>query len=206
VFHARMAEEAGRFDFGAVVEAITTKMIRRHPHVFGGAEARSAGMAKGMWNRIKAEEKAERLEKRKAAGLHTGEVIRHLDAVPSALPPVIQSVKLQEQAARVGFDWAEPAPILDKIEEECGELREVIQSGEKDQMFEEYGDILFAMMNLGRRLGIDPENALRATNLKFRKRFAHVEDGLMYAGLELGKADMSTMEALWQKAKTQADQ
>ncbi len=206
VFHARIAEEAGSFDFGAVVEAITTKMIRRHPHVFGDADARASGMAKGMWNRIKNEEKAERLERRKAAGLHAEESVRHLDAVPSALPPVIQSVKLQEQAARVGFDWAEPAPILDKIEEECGELREVIQSGEKDRMFEEYGDILFAMMNLGRRLGIDPESALRATNLKFRKRFAHVEDGLAYAGLDLGKADLQTMEALWQKAKTLPDQ
>ncbi len=202
VFHARMAEEAGSFDFGGVVEAITTKMIRRHPHVFGDAEARSSGMAKGMWNKIKAEEKAERLAKRKAVGLATGEVIRHLDAVPAALPPVLQSVKLQEQAARVGFDWAEPAPILDKIEEECGELREAIEDGGKDRVFEEYGDILFAMMNLGRRLGIDPESALRSTNLKFRRRFAHVEDGLAQAGVALGSADLEAMESLWQSAKT----
>lgn len=202
VFHARMAEEAGSFDFGGVVEAITTKMIRRHPHVFGDAEARSSGMAKGMWNKIKAEEKAERLAKRKAVGLATGEVIRHLDAVPAALPPVLQSVKLQEQAARVGFDWAEPAPILDKIEEECGELREAIEDGGKDRVFEEYGDILFAMMNLGRRLGIDPESALRSTNLKFRTRFAHVEDGLAQAGVALGSADLEAMESLWQSAKT----
>jgi nucleoside triphosphate diphosphatase len=202
VFHARMAEEAGSFDFGSVVEAITSKMIRRHPHVFGDADARSAGMAKGMWNRIKTEEKADRLEKRKAAGLAANEGIRHLDAVPRALPPVLQSVKLQEHAAKVGFDWAEPAPILDKIEEECGELREVIEGGGKDRMSEEYGDMLFAMMNLGRRLGIDPESALRATNLKFRNRFAHVEDGLKTSGIALGEASLETMEALWQKAKT----
>ncbi len=201
IFHARMAEEAGSFDFGTVVEAITTKMIRRHPHVFGDVDARTAGMAKGMWNKIKAEEKSERLEKRKKAGLQGVDVFRHLDAVPAALPPVIQSVKLQDHAARVGFDWAEPTPILDKIEEECGELREVIQTGEKDRMFDEYGDILFAMMNLGRRLNIDPESALRATNSKFRKRFAHIEDGLSEAGLKLGEADLETMEALWQKAK-----
>ena len=202
VFHSRMAEEAGSFDFGTVVEAITTKMIRRHPHVFGDEEARSSGMAKGMWNKIKAEEKAESLEKRMAAGLPAGEIIRHLDAVPTALPPVLQSIKLQEQAARVGFDWAEPAPILDKIEEECAELRAVIGSDDKSLMLEEYGDILFALMNLGRRLGIDPESALRATNLKFRKRFAHVEDGLAQSGISLGSADLETMEALWQSAKT----
>ena len=201
VFHARMAQEAGSFDFGTVVEAITTKMIRRHPHVFGDAEARSSGLAKGMWNKIKLEEKAERLAKRKAAGLGADEKVCHLDAVPRALPPVLQSVKLQEQAARVGFDWAEPAPILDKIEEECGELREVIESGDKARMFEEYGDILFAMMNLGRRLEIDPESALRATNLKFRRRFAFVEDGLENAGITLGSADLETMEMLWQSAK-----
>lgn len=205
VFHARMAEEAGSFDFGAVVEAITTKMIRRHPHVFGDAEARSAGMAKGMWNKIKAEEKAGRLAKRIAAGLATGEVIRHLDAVPTALPSVLQSVKLQEHAARVGFDWDEPAPIIDKIEEECGELREVIASGDQARVSEEYGDILFAMMNLGRRLGVDPESALRATNLKFRKRFAHVEDGLADVGIPLGSSDLQTMEALWQSAKAMPD-
>lgn len=202
VFHARMAEEAGSFDFGDVVEAITTKMIRRHPHVFGDAEARSSGMAKGMWNKIKAEEKAERLARRKLAGLAPETENRHLDAVPRALPPVIQSVKLQEQAARVGFDWTAPAPILDKIEEECAELREAIGTGSNDEIAEEYGDMLFAMMNLGRRLGVDPESALRATNLKFRKRFAYVEDGLAKSGAVLGDASLETMEALWQEAKS----
>jgi nucleoside triphosphate diphosphatase len=204
VFHARMAEEAGLFSFGDVVQAITEKMIRRHPHVFGDEEARSVGMAKGMWNKIKSEEKALRLEKRRTAGLETNEVVRHLDVVPSALPPVLQSIKLQEQAARVGFDWVDPEPILDKIVEECGELREVVGSQDTARISEEYGDMLFAMMNLGRRLGVDPESALRATNIKFRNRFAYVEDGLNDAGLELGKADLKTMEALWQTAKSKS--
>ena len=203
VYHARMAEEEGAFAFGDVVEAITTKMIRRHPHVFGDETARGAGMAKGMWDRIKAEEKAERRTRRTALGLppeDSGE--GYLDGVPVAFPALTRALKLQEKAAKVGFDWKEAAPILDKIEEECGELREAIGTGSQDDIAEEYGDMLFAMMNLGRRLGVDPESALRATNLKFRKRFAHVEDGLAKSGAVLGDASLETMEALWQEAKS----
>lgn len=204
VFHARMAEELGHFGFGDVVNAITEKMIRRHPHVFGGEDARSAGMAKGMWNRIKAEEKALRAQKRAETG-QDQQSKAYLNAVPGSLPAIAQSVRLQEQAAKVGFDWTEPAPILDKIEEEIGELRDVMGGGDNAKIKEEYGDILFAMMNLGRRLGIDPDTALRKTNTKFRKRFGFVEDNLRKQGVALENAGLSRMEELWQQAKGAAD-
>ena len=201
VFHARMAEEAGSFDFGSVVEAITAKMIRRHPHVFGDADARSAGMAKGMWNKIKAEEKAERAAKRAALGQVDGAKASYLDEVPRTLPAVIQAVKLQERAAKVGFDWATAAPILDKIEEEIAELRVAMQGGDSVKIKDEYGDILFAMTNLGRRLEIDPDAALRGTSLKFRTRFAYIERGLDAQDIRLEDAGLDVMEALWQAAK-----
>lgn len=202
VFHARIAEEAGHFAFGDVVEAITKKMIRRHPHVFGDAEARSSGMAKGMWNRIKTEEKAERAAKRASAGQTEGVKPSFLDDVPRTLPAVIQAVKLQERAAKVGFDWATAAPILDKIEEEIAELRVAMQGGDQAKIKDEYGDILFAMTNLGRRLEINPDAALRGTNLKFRTRFAYIERGLDARDIRLEDAGLDMMEALWQAAKS----
>ncbi len=128
VFHARMAEEENQFDFGDVVEAITRKMIRRHPHVFGDAEARSRGMAKGMWDEIKAQEKAERLARRRQNG-SPAEPVAYLDEVPRALPALMRAHKLQQRAARVGFDWGQAGPVLDKIEEEIGELREAFRNG-----------------------------------------------------------------------------
>jgi nucleoside triphosphate diphosphatase len=200
VFHSRIAEEMGAFSFGNVVEAITKKMIRRHPHVFGDEDARSAGMAKGMWDKIKQEEKAERAQGRREAN---GEVApeRYLDGVPASLPALLQSIKLQDKAAKVGFDWTTPEPILEKIAEEIGEIRAAMVSGDKADIETEFGDILFALTNLGRRLGIDPETALRATNQKFRTRFSFIEDGLKESGEELGIASLDVMEALWQKAK-----
>jgi nucleoside triphosphate diphosphatase len=202
VFHSRIAEEAGAFSFGDVVMAITTKMIRRHPHVFGGESARSIGMSKSMWDRIKQEEKAERAESRRNANGILPEPERYLDSISKALPAVMQSVKLQEKAAQVGFDWKTPQPIIEKIEEEICELREAMVTGDKTQIIEEYGDILFALTNLGRRLGIDPETALNATNRKFRIRFSYVEDGLKDSNKVLGIASLEDMEALWLLAKT----
>jgi nucleoside triphosphate diphosphatase len=201
VFHARMAEEAGHFAFGDVVEAITKKMIRRHPHVFGDKIIRSTGMVKDTWNKIKAEEKAERAAKRAAAGLDEGER-SFLDQVPRTLPAVIQAVKLQERAAKVGFDWETAAPILDKIEEEIAELRVAMRGGDQAKVKDEYGDILFAMTNLGRRLEIDPDAALRGTNLKFRTRFAYIERGLDARDIRLEDAGLDIMETLWQAAKS----
>ncbi len=203
VYHARMAEEAGEFAFPEVVEAITTKMIRRHPHVFGDEEARSAGMAKGMWERIKAEEKAEKRRTRIARGLDPEDNGNgFLDSVPVALPALTRALKLQERAARVGFDWSEAEPILDKIEEEIGELREALAKGDTASIKDEFGDTLFALVNLGRHLKVDSEAALSGTNEKFRSRFHHVERALEGSGSTLEKATLDEMEVLWQQAKS----
>ena len=200
VFHARMAEEAGSFDFGDVVDAITTKMIRRHPHVFGDEEARESGMAKGMWERIKAEEKAERRARREAGG-DAPDGHGYLDDVTVALPALTRALKLQQKAAQVGFDWGAAKPILDKIEEEIGELRQALNEDDGAAVAEEFGDLLFALVNLGRHLHVDPESALRATNEKFRRRFHAIERGLEADGKKLGTASLEEMEALWQQAK-----
>ena len=202
VFHARMAEEQGEFGFGDVVEAITRKMIRRHPHVFGDDDARGAGMAKGMWNRIKAEEKAEKREARLARGLDPKDNgAGYLDSVPVALPALTRALKLQEKAAHVGFDWKHAKPILDKIEEEIGELREAMEKQNTASIADEFGDVLFALVNFGRHLKIDAETALRGTNEKFRSRLHHVERELEGSGSSLEKATLDEMEALWQQAK-----
>ncbi|CDX30966.1 nucleoside triphosphate pyrophosphohydrolase [Mesorhizobium plurifarium] len=203
VYHAQMAEEIGEFAFGDVVEAITTKMIRRHPHVFGDEKARSAGMAKGMWEKIKAEEKAEKRSARLARGLDPEDHGKgYLDSVPVALPALTRALKLQEKAARVGFDWSEAAPILDKIEEEIGELREALATGDAAPIKDEFGDMLFAVVNLGRHLKLDSEAALSGTNEKFRSRFHYVEQALAASGGSLEKATLDEMEALWQQAKS----
>ena len=202
VYHARMAEEEGSFSFGDVVEAVTRKMIRRHPHVFGDEAARSAGMAKGMWEKIKAEEKAEKRAARLARGLDPEDHGQgFLDGVPLVHPALTRALKLQEKAARVGFDWKEAKPILDKIEEEIGELREALEKGETAATTDEFGDVLFAFVNFGRHLGIDAEEALRGTNEKFRARFHHVEAALAASGRSLDEASLDEMETLWQQAK-----
>jgi len=201
VFHARMAEERGSFDFGNVVEAITHKMIRRHPHVFGDEEARSAGMAKGSWNRIKAEEKAERAERRASLGLDTHENNGFLDDIPTNFPALVRALKLQQKAAKVGFDWSEAAPILDKISEETAELKEAMAAQDKANIAEEYGDLLFAMVNLGRHLDIDAETALIAANDKFKRRFHFIEKTLDEAGSNLDSASLEEMEEIWTEAK-----
>jgi ATP diphosphatase len=201
VFHSRISEEKGGFNFGHVVEAVTTKMIRRHPHVFGDEEARSAGMAKGSWNRIKQIEKDERLARRTALGLETTEKKGFLDDVPTYLPALVSALKYQQKAARVGFDWAEAAPILDKVAEEAQELREAMNNQDKANIAEEYGDLLFAMVNLGRHLELEPEMALRAANEKFKRRFHFIEDALNSDENSLEAASLDEMVALWNKAK-----
>ncbi len=202
VFHARMAEELGEFSFGDVVEAITTKMIRRHPHVFGDAEARAAGSAKGMWDAIKAEEKAEKRERRLARG-KPAEDHGHgfLDSVPVALPALVRAKKLQERAAKVDFDWKEAGPILEKIEEEIAELRQAMAAGDRAATQDEFGDVLFALVNFGRHAGVEAETALRGTNEKFRRRFHFIEQALDASGGSLESASLDEMEALWQSAK-----
>ncbi len=203
IYHSRMAEEAGYFELGDVIEAITAKMIRRHPHVFGDAVARAAGSAKGQWDRIKAEEKAARRQERLARGLDPEDHGRgFLDSVPVALPALVRALKLQQKAATVGFDWGEAGPILDKMEEEIGELRAALNDGRQERIKDEFGDILFAAVNLGRHLGVEAEAALAGTNHKFLTRFHHVEERLSNAGSSLNDATLDQMEALWQEAKT----
>ena len=202
VYHARMAEEEGSFAFPDVVEAITTKMIRRHPHVFGDEAARSAGMAKGVWEKIKAQEKEERRAARLARGLDPEDHGKgFLDGIPLAHPALTRALKLQEKAARVGFDWKEAKPILDKIEEEIAELRQALDASNTDEVTGEFGDVLFALVNFGRHLKLDAEDALRRTNDKFRRRFHFVEAALAAEGRTLEEASLDEMEAKWQEAK-----
>jgi len=203
VYHARMAEEESSFDFGDVVDGITRKMIRRHPHVFGDEKARSSGMAKGMWEKIKAEEKAERRARREELGLTTEETRRFLDEVPTAFPALQEADKLQRKASKVGFDWNDPLLVLAKIREEADELEEELSATEPDKarIEDELGDTLFALANLARHLDIDPEEALRKTNRKFRSRFAAIEDQADQVGTTLTAMSLDEMEAAWQAAK-----
>lgn len=203
VYHARMAEEAGDFRFEDVVRAITTKMIRRHPHVFGDETARGAGMAKGMWEKIKAEEKAEKRANRLMRGLTPEDHGQgYLDGVAVALPALTRSLKLQEKASRVGFDWGAPGPVLEKIEEEIGELKQALETGDLTAVEDEFGDLLFALVNLSRHLRVDAEKALSGTNEKFRRRFHYIETELSARGSTLDEASLEQMEALWQAAKS----
>lgn len=187
VFHAQMAQEEGRFDFGDVVQAVTTKMIRRHPHVFGGEQAKAtAADQKDLWERLKAAE-------RQAAG-HSS----ILDDVASALPALMRAEKLQRRASQIGFDWNNAALVVDKIAEEA---REITQAQTQAEREEEVGDLLFVVANLARHLKVDPEVALRAANAKFTRRFHHIEAGLKAQGIAPGTASLEQMEALWQDAK-----
>ncbi|MBF2716142.1 nucleoside triphosphate pyrophosphohydrolase [Agrobacterium vitis] len=201
VFHARIAEEAGLFSFGDVVEAVTSKMIRRHPHVFARSDADTPDAVKLQWDAIKKQEKQERAERRAARGV--AEVFKdgHLGSVQRTFPALTEAVKLQEQAAKVGFDWAEAEPILDKIEEEIAELREALQTGQPDKIKDELGDLIFALVNIGRHTGSDPEQALRGTNVKFRRRFGYIEKSLAAEKSSLNEASLERMEQLWQAAK-----
>lgn len=201
VFHARMAQEAGAFDFGDVVEAITAKMIRRHPHVFATSGADTPGLVKAQWDEIKAEEKRERAERRARQGVTEDFKAGFLGAIHRAQPALMEAVKLQSQAAKVGFDWSEPEPILDKIEEEVRELREALAAGHPEKVADELGDLLFAVVNIGRHVKADPEQALRGTNTKFRRRFNHIETELESQGETLQAATLERMEELWQAAK-----
>jgi ATP diphosphatase len=199
VYHARMAEEVGAFAFPDVVEAITTKLIRRHPHVFGDAEARAAGTAKGIWDKIKAEEKAARRAERGAAEEPAG----LLSGVARGQPPLTRAMKLQEKASTVGFDWNDPRAVLAKLREEIAEIEEVLAEPvpSEDRLEDEVGDLLFVVVNLARHLKVDPEQALRRTNTKVETRFAAIEAALAKQGRTPSEASLEEMEALWQEAK-----
>ena len=201
VFHARMAEERGLFDFGSVVEAINQKMIRRHPHVFGAKAQRTPEEVEGVWAEIKAQEKAEKRALRRAAGLPEAARQGFLADVPAALPALVRAIKLQDKASKVGFDWNDPKAVLAKIREECDEVEEALDHGDVTHVREEIGDVLFAVANLARHVKADAETCLRATNAKFERRFHFIEQALEKQGKQLGDADLAEMDALWDQAK-----
>lgn len=196
VFHARMAEEQGAFDFGGVVEAITTKLIRRHPHVFGDARDLSPAEVKVLWDRIKREEKAER-----AARRGHEEPASILDGVPAGLPALTRADKLTRKAAVVGFTWPDALSVIDKMEEELAELRQAVASKNRTEMAEELGDLIFTLANFGRQLEIDPEAALADTNRKFERRFRQVEAALARSGRTPATSTLDEMDRLWIDAK-----
>ncbi|MBL8572896.1 MAG: nucleoside triphosphate pyrophosphohydrolase [Hyphomicrobiaceae bacterium] len=202
VFHARIAEEAGEFGFGDVVEAISSKMVRRHPHVFGAPTAHDATDAKVSWEAIKAEEKRLKAERKAARGV--AEPAKGLlSDVPAEMPGLTRAVKLQAKAGTVGFDWNDPRAVIAKIREEIDEFEAELDAGtpSPERMRDEFGDVLFAMANLGRHLAIDPEAAIRGTNAKFMRRFAVIEATLAARGVSLADASLDEMEAIWQAAK-----
>jgi nucleoside triphosphate diphosphatase len=201
VFHARMAEEAGLFDFGGVVEAITAKLVRRHPHVFGDASARNPAAVKELWGRIKAEEKRAKSESRAGRGLAADDRSGALDGVPLALPGLTRAMKLQEKAGKVGFDWNDVRAVLEKIREEVVEVEAEIATGSPQSLSAEVGDLIFAVVNLARHLKVDPEAALRGANAKFERRFAHIENRLAERGRTPESASLDEMESLWVEAK-----
>jgi MazG family protein len=196
VFHAQMASEEKLFAFPDVVRAICEKMIRRHPHVFASGGAKTPEAVTVAWDEIKRRERAAK----------SAAPISLLDDVPRALPALVRAIKLQNRAAEVGFDWPNAVHVTDKIAEETRELAEAHASGQSAKVAEEFGDLLFAMANLARHLKLDPEDALRAANAKFVRRFKAIEAGLKAQGLRPEDATLEQMEALWQKAKHEENQ
>ncbi|MDQ0469173.1 ATP diphosphatase [Labrys wisconsinensis] len=196
VFHARMAEEAGTFAFPDVVEAITAKLIRRHPHVFGDARSLSPEAVKALWGAIKAEEKAERAARHGAApeGVLAG--------VPLGMPALTRAVKLQEKAGKVGFDWNDIRTVLAKVREEADEIEAALEEGApQDALAGEIGDLMFAVANVARHAGVDAEAALRGANAKFERRFAFIEAALAARGRAPAGSSLEEMDGLWNEAK-----
>ena len=195
VYHARLAQEESAFDFGDVVESITAKMIRRHPHVFADEDGRTAQAVKGLWERIKAQEKEAKGERGEQAEEGA------LAGVPLALPALTRALKLQEKASRVGFDWNDPRAVLAKIREEADEIEAELESADRQPAAEEVGDLLFAVVNLARHIGADPESVLGGTNRKFERRFAAIERMLAARGKTPKQSTLAEMDALWDAAK-----
>ena len=186
-----MASEAGLFDFGDVVQAITEKLIRRHPHVFGEQAARSAGGAKAKWDAIKADERAAKSEKR-------GGPASVLDDVPNGMPALARAEKLTKRAASVGFDWPDVGAVMVKVREE---IDEVLAANNEHERHEEMGDLLFAVANLARHLGVDPEGALRDANAKFTRRFHYVEDRARQDGIPIETAGLERLDGYWNEVR-----
>jgi MazG family protein len=190
VFYAQMAQEQGLFSISDALDAINAKLIRRHPHVFGEQTAETAGDVKRIWSEVKA---AEKEEKGSDDGL--------LGSVPRALPALVEAQQITSRAAGVGFDWENPEQVLEKLREELAEFAEARRGGSHDELEGELGDLLFVLVNLARFVKVDPEQALRRTNAKFRERFGHIERKLAERGKQLKDSNIDEMEALWQDAK-----
>ena len=188
VFHAQMAKDEGSFEFADVADTLTTKMVSRHPHVFGDDNIADADAQTENWEAVKAKERGN-------AGV--------LDGVALGLPALLRAQKLQKRAARVGFDWPDVRPVLDKVSEEAREIADAADAGEApDRIAEEIGDLLFAVVNVARHMGVDAEGALRAGNAKFQRRFEYIEDALKAAGKSPSGQSLESLEALWIKAKS----
>jgi MazG family protein len=201
VFHAQLGKETGQFDINTVIGKISDKLVRRHPHVFGGETASTPEEVIKNWEAIKAQEKAEKLKNR------TPEQRSLLEGIPSKLPAVHEAHQISSRAARVGFDWPDVNGIFDKLQEEVRELKEVISSSgsedRRDRLEDEIGDMLFVIVNIARYLKVDSESALKRANRKFKSRFQYMEKELAGQGKTLDQASLDEMEALWQKAKSE---
>jgi MazG family protein len=191
VFFAQMASEAGYFRVEDSIDAINNKLIRRHPHIFGDSEAHTADDVKKRWDEIKAEEKKAKGEAPKLL----------LESIPRSLPALVEAAQISSRAARAGFDWENAEQVLEKLEEELHELAEAREQASQDEIEGEIGDLLFVLVNLARFVKVDPEQALRKSNAKFRRRFAHVERSLQARGKTLSDSNVQEMEEIWQEAK-----
>src|SRR5437870_1166184 len=201
VFHAHLAKEAGQFDINTVIQKISDKLVRRHPHVFGNEQASTPEEVIKNWEAIKAQEKAEKLKNR------TPEQRSLLEGIPSKLPAIHEAHQISSRAARVGFDWPDVEGIFDKLQEEVRELKEVISAGadegKRERLEDEIGDMLFVIVNIARYLKIDSEAALKHANRKFKSRFQYMESELARQGKSLEQTSLGEMEALWQRAKSE---
>ncbi|HVI32855.1 nucleoside triphosphate pyrophosphohydrolase [Phenylobacterium sp.] len=195
VFHARMAEEKGAFDFEDVARAINDKMVRRHPHVFGQETYASLADQKAGWEELKAQERESKQREKK------GRTASLLDDVPVGLPALTRAVKLSRRAAGVGFVWPSAKEVLEKLHEEVRELEDEVAAGDLEKARQEMGDVLFVVANLARTLDVDPEDALRFTNAKFARRFRYIEQRLAERGKTPDQSDLAEMDALWDEAK-----
>lgn len=188
VFHAEIAEEENRFQIVDILESVSDKMVRRHPHVFGDAQAEDSEAVLKQWESIKKEER--------------GDKASRLDGIPASLPALLKADRLQSRAANVGFDWDGVEPVKEKVNEEWRELEEAIASGEGSRVQEEFGDLLFSLVNYARFIGVDAEQSLQDCNRKFTDRFQHIEESLHSKGSSVEQADLAEMDALWEEAKS----
>lgn len=206
IFYSQLGKEQQYFDFHQIIDTLVSKLVRRHPHVFPSGELRSENndtpltdeQIKGRWEAIKQQERDEKAQQQ---GTNAIENISVLADIPLALPAIQRAEKLQKRAATVGFDWPEPEQVLDKIEEEIGELREAMAQGYHSHIEDELGDVMFAMVNLARHVNVKPELAVRSTNAKFERRFQYIESHLQLQGRSIESASLEEMETLWQQAK-----